>query len=367
MSLTLQARRFMAGFLPLAVLAGFLPLFVTNPYYLNVLNVTALHVLVVTGLNLLIGCAGQISLGHAAFFGMGAYGSAILTTAAGLGPWTALGATALGTGLCSLAVGAPTLRLKGNYLVMATLGFNIIVNVLLVQWDDLTGGSGGLSGVPPLTLFGLPLDTDSRFYWLAWGAALAGLVPARNLTHSHVGRALRALHDSPAAAEACGVPIASYKIRVFALSAVYASVAGSLYAHYFGIVTPRTFDIFKSVELVTMCLIGGVGSLWGGLFGAVFLTPLPQLLHVFEEHQDIIFGAVLLGLLMFLPQGLVGRLEEALARRGLGGAVLAPGSRPGGQGPGDPDRDPGPGPQADLPTDSLATDAMPVPAPEERP
>ncbi len=322
MNLTVQARRFMAGLLPLILLVGLTPLVVTNAYYLNVLNVTALNVLVVTGLNLLIGCAGQISLGHAAFFGIGAYVSAILTATYGVNPWLALVAAALATALCALAVGAPTLRLKGNYLVMATLGFNIIVNVLLIQWDDLTGGSGGLTGVPPLVLFGLPLDTDYRFFWLAWGAALIGLLPARNLLHSHVGRALRALHDSPAAAASCGVPIEGYKIKVFVVSAVYASVAGSLYAHYFGIVTPRTFDIFKSVELVTMCLVGGIGSLWGGLFGASFLTPLPQLLHVFEEHQDIIFGAVLLLLLIFLPQGLVGRLEEALARRGIGGAVM---------------------------------------------
>lgn len=322
MNLTVQAKRFMAGMIPLTVLAALLPLAVTNPYYLNVLNVTGLNVLVVTGLNLLIGCAGQISLGHAAFFGLGAYFSAVLTATHGVSPWLALILSALATALCALAVGAPTLRLKGNYLVMATLGFNIIVNVVLVQWDEVTGGSGGLTGIPPLTLFGLALDTDQRFYWLAWGAALLGLLPARNLLHSHVGRALRALHDSPAAAASCGVPIESYKIKVFVVSAVYASVAGSLYAHYFGIVTPRTFDIFKSVELVTMCLAGGIGSLWGGLFGASFLTPLPQVLTVFEEYQDVLLGGVLLLLLIFLPQGLVGRLEEALARRGFGGVAM---------------------------------------------
>lgn len=319
MSPSIQAKRFMAGLFPLAGVVALLPLVVTNPYYLGVLNLTALHVLAVTGLNLLIGFAGQISLGHAAFFGLGAYVSGILSAGYGLPPLLSLPIAVGFVCLVALVIGVPVLRLSGNYLVMATLGFNIIVNVLLVQMEDLTGGSSGYFGIPPLSLGGLALDTDLKFYWLAWGLALLGLVPARNLAHSHVGRGLRALHDSPQAALACGVPVASYKIRIFVLSAGYAAVAGALYAHYFGIVTPKTFDIFKSVELVTMCLVGGMGSLWGGLFGAAFLTPLPQLLHVFQEYQDLIFGGVLLLLLMFLPQGLVGRLEESLARRGIGG------------------------------------------------
>jgi branched-chain amino acid transport system permease protein len=309
----------MAGLFPLTALVAVLPLAVGNPYYLNVLNLTALNVLVVTGLNLLIGFAGQISLGHAAFFGLGAYLSGILSAGYGVPPWFALLAAVLLVCLVALAIGVPVLRLSGNYLVMATLGFNIIVTVLLVQMEDLTGGSSGFVGIPPLSVAGVALDNDFKFYWLAWGLALLGLIPARNLAHSHVGRGLRALHDSPQAARACGVPVASYKIRIFVLSAAYAAVAGALYAHSFGIVTPKTFDIFKSVELVTMCLVGGMGSLWGGLFGAAFLTPLPQLLHVFQEYQDLIFGGVLLLLLLFLPQGLVGRLEESLARRGLGG------------------------------------------------
>jgi branched-chain amino acid transport system permease protein len=136
----------------------------------------------------------------------------------------------------------------------------------------------------------------------------------RNLATSRAGRGLRALHDSPLAAAAVGVPTAAYKVRVFVLSAVYASLAGSLYAHYYGIITPKTCDIFRSVELVTMCLVGGMGSLWGGFFGAAFLTPLPQLLHVFEEYKDIFFGGVLLLLLIFQPEGLVGWWTKIAAR-----------------------------------------------------
>ena len=311
-----SGKHFFIALAALAAVLVLLPLAVTNPYYLNVLNVVALNVLVVTGLNLLIGYAGQISLGHAAFFGLGAYISGILSGSYGWEPWLSLLAAALLVALVALVIGLPTLRLEGNYLVMATLGFNLIVSVFMVQLDDITGGPSGYTGIPSLSLFGAPIATDLSFYWLAWGAVILGLILARNLVHSRVGRGLKALHESPLAAAASGVPIEAYKVKVFVISAVYASVAGSLYAHYYGIITPATFDIFKSVELVTMCIVGGMGSLWGGLFGAALLTPLPQLLAVVEEYKDIFFGGILLGLLIFLPQGLVGWLEGKRVRPG---------------------------------------------------
>jgi branched-chain amino acid transport system permease protein len=314
--MTREGRNFLALFLALAITVATLPVAVGNPYYLNVLSVVGLNVLLVSGLNLLIGFAGHISLGHAAFFGLGAYCSGILTGSYGWPAWPTMGAAALGVSGLAALIGIPTLRLKGNYLVMATLGFNLIVTVLIIEMDGLTGGPSGFTGIPPLVLFGIPMDTDLEFYFLVWTVALAGIALARNLIHSRVGRALRALHDSPLAAAAAGVDTSTYKIKVFVMSAVYASVAGSLYAHYFGIITPKTFDIFKSVELVTMCIVGGMGSLWGGLFGAAFLTPLPQLLHFFQEYQDIVFGGLLLLVLIFLPQGLVGWIEERIGRRG---------------------------------------------------
>lgn len=312
---TPEAKQFFAGWGPLTLIIIVLPFFVKNPYYLTILNITAINLIVVTGLNLLMGYAGQISYGHAAFFGMGAYGSAILSATYGVNPWLAMTLSAIAVALSAAVVGVPTLRLKGNYLVMATLGFNLIVDVILIQWDTVTGGSSGFIGIPSLSFFGLPITTDERFYWLVWPVALGVMWPVRNLVHSPIGRAFRAIHDSEAAAEACGVPTERYKVQVFVLSAVLASLSGSLYAHYLGIVTPKTFDIFKSVEFVTMCLIGGMGSLWGGLFGAVVLTPLPQVLGIFDEYHDIIFGTLLILMLIFMPRGLVGRLEDVFAHR----------------------------------------------------
>ncbi len=311
-----SGKGFFIAMAALAAVIAAVPLLVANPYYLNTLNVVALNVIIVTGLNMLIGFAGHISLGHAAFFGLGAYTSGVLTGSYGWPPLLTLLFAACAVACLAMIIGAPTLRLKGNYLVMATLGFNIIVTVFMVQLDFLTGGPSGYTGVPALKLFGQSMDSDLNFYWLVWSVALLGMILARNLAFSRVGRGLRALHDSPAAAAAVGVPIDRTKVKVFIYSAVYASVAGSLYASYYGIITPKTFDIFKSVELVTMCIIGGMGSLWGGFFGAAFLTPLPELLGFFQEYQDIIFGGVLLLMLIFLPEGLVGWIEKRFQRSG---------------------------------------------------
>ena len=311
----MNGERFFWGLGALALAVAAAPFLVGNPYYLNVLNVVALNALVVIGLNLLIGYAGQISLGHGAFFGLGAYISAILTGSYGWPPWPTMLAAAGVVALVALLIGIPVLGLAGNYLVMATLGFNLIVNIVTLQLDSVTGGPSGFSGIPPLTFFGEALDTDQEFYVLVWALVIIALLLARNLVTSRVGRGLRALHNSEVAAAAVGVPIKLYKVKVFVLSAVYASVAGSLYAHYFGIVSPKTFDIFYSVEVVTMCIVGGMGSLWGGLLGAAFLTPLPQVLHFFEEHKDVIYGLVLMLMLIFLPGGLAS-LARLARRRG---------------------------------------------------
>jgi len=297
-----------------AVVAG-LPLVVTNPYYVNILCIIGLNSMIVIGLNLLVGYTGQISLGHAAFYSLGAYLSGLLTGSFGFPPWpTILLAMAL-TGLVAFLIGVPTLKLAGNYLVMATLGFNLIVNIVIVQWDDLTGGPSGFPGIPTLTLGGFAFDSDLRWYFLIWFFTLAGLVLALNLVDSRVGRALRAIHGSPVAAATLGVNVARFKAAVFVLSALYASLAGSLYAHYLSFISPKTFDVFFSVELVTMVIIGGMGSVWGSLMGAIILTPLPQVLAFFDEWKEVIYGGLLVIILIFSPQGLFILLSQGLRPR----------------------------------------------------
>lgn len=304
----MERKRQLLILLGVALVVGFLPLVVRNPFYLNVLNIVGLHGLIVLGLNLLIGYAGQISLGHAAFYGLGAYLSGILTVSYGWPAWPAMVLAVGASCLLAYLVGVPTLRLRGHYLVMATLGFNVILNIVMVRWETMTGGPSGLANIPPLPMGSFCFDTDLKSYYLIWFFTMTGVAACVNLVDSRVGRALKAIHGSELAANTLGVNTARYKSIVFVLSAAMASLAGSLYAHYIGFISPKSFDIFFSIELVTMVILGGMGNIWGALFGAAFLTPLPQLLHFFEEYKDIIYGGILVLMLMFVPKGIGGSI-----------------------------------------------------------
>ncbi|MDD2903984.1 MAG: branched-chain amino acid ABC transporter permease [Syntrophales bacterium] len=316
------------------VLAGILlvtPLVVNNPYNLGILNLIGLYVIVVLGLNLFIGYAGQISLGHAAFFGLGAYGSAILTATYHFPAWPAMALIAVMMAVVAFALGVPTLRLTGHYLAMATLGFNYVVSSIFVQWDAVTGGPAGLSGVPPLSLFGFQFDSDVKFHYLVWTFALVALALCLNLVRSGVGRGLAALAQDEVAAATFGVNVQRDKVRVFVLSAVFASVGGSLYAHYFGYVNPDAFSVFKSLDLVIMVVVGGLGSIWGTLFGVGFIVILPHVVDFLDTYSDIIHGVILVIILLFLPQGFITGLMDLirirLARRRLAAPVEAETSR----------------------------------------
>lgn len=317
----------------LAVLLLLTPLAMPNPYHLDILNLIGLFVIVALGLNLFIGYAGQISLGHAAFFGLGAYGSAILTATYHFSPWPTMLLVAGGVALVALVIGVPTLRLYGHYLAMATLGFNYVVHIILVQWDEVTGGPSGLTGIPPLSLGGLSFNTDLKFHYLVWTFALVALTLCLNLVRTGVGRGLAALAQDEVAAACLGVDVRRDKVRVFVLSAVFASVAGSLYAHCYGTVNPNAFSIFKSLDLVIMVVVGGLGSIWGTLFGVSFVMVLPHLVESLEGYFDLLHGLLLVVILMFLPQGFITGLwdylrirlaRRRLARWGGGQGPVAP-------------------------------------------
>ena len=243
------------------------PFVLDNPWRLGILNLVAINAIVVLGLNLFIGYAGQISLGHAAFFGLGAYGSALLSTRVGMPSWMAMPLTACGVIIAALIIGIPTLRLSGHYLAMATLGFNIVVHHILVQWDPVTGGPSGLTGIPPFGIAGVSLQGETHQYYLLWAAAMVALTLSFNFVRSGLGRGLAALAQDEVAAAAMGVNVQRGKIAVFAISAAFASGGGSLFAHYMGTITPDTFGIFASIDFVIMVVIGGLGSLWGSLAG----------------------------------------------------------------------------------------------------
>lgn len=294
------------------------PLVENNPYTLGLTNLIAIHAIVVLGLNLFIGYAGQISLGHAAFFGLGAYGSAIATVTFELNPWLAMLLVAGSVALLALVIGIPVLRLSGHYLAMATLGLNFVVHTILLQWDDVTGGPSGFSGIPSLSIGGFEFWDEVSLHYLIWTFAMLALLLCLNLVRSGVGRGLAALAGDETAAAALGVNIRNAKIKVFVLSAILASLAGSLFAHTYSFVSPDSFGIFTSADMVIMVVIGGMGSIWGSLFGAALITLLPEWMDLFETYKDFVHGGILVLVLMFLPQGLItGLIDIAKTRLAL--------------------------------------------------
>ncbi|MDH3998075.1 MAG: branched-chain amino acid ABC transporter permease [Desulfuromonadales bacterium] len=281
------------------------PLVEDNPYTLGLTNLIAIYAIVVLGLNLFIGYAGQISLGHAAFFGLGAYGSAIATVNFELNPWLAMFVVAGLVALVALVIGIPILRLSGHYLAMATLGLNFVFHSILLQWDEVTGGPSGFSGIPYLSIGEFEFWDEVSLHYLIWGFAMLALLLCLNLVRSGVGRGLAALAGDETAAAALGVNTRNAKVKVFVLSAALASIAGSLFAHTYTFVSPDSFGIFTSTDLVIMVVIGGMGSIWGSLFGAALITLLPEWMDMFETYKDFVHGGILVLVLMFLPQGLV--------------------------------------------------------------
>lgn len=281
-----------------------LPSFLRNDYFYLFFNILALNAIVVLGLNLLIGSTGQVSLGHAAFYGLGAYISAVASTTYHVPLLPALCIAIVLVAAAAFLLALPTLRLEGHYLVMATLGFNIIVCILFGQLESVTGGPSGFPGIPKLQVGSWKIATDRDFYFFIWTSFLILFALTLNLTESRIGRALMALHEKELTAQTLAIPTYSYKVATFVLSAVYAGFAGFCYAHYVTFISPKTFDIFYSVQIVTMVVVGGMGSLWGGLAGTALLTSLPELLHQFEDLQVLLYGLILMAVLVLCPNGL---------------------------------------------------------------
>ena len=301
------------GLAVLALVIAVLPLALPNRYFYDVAILIGLNAIVCVGLNLLIGFAGQISLGHAGFFGLGAYVSAVLGTKYGWPSAVALVAAATLVGALALALGRPILRLKGHYLAMATLGMGIIVSIVIATEDRWTGGPDGMA-VAPFSLLGWTLRGEQAWYGAIGAILLAVVELALNLIASPLGRSLRAIHGSEIAAETMGIRVDRSKLMVFVISAVLAALAGSLAAHYSGFITPSKVGFFHSIELVTMVIFGGMASTFGAVVGAVVLTVLPQFLTLLKDYELLMFGALLMGTMIFMPRGLVPTLA-ALFRR----------------------------------------------------
>jgi branched-chain amino acid transport system permease protein len=300
-------------FLFLLVLIFAIPLFLNSSYTLTVLILIGLYSMIALGLSLLIGYAGQISLGHAAFYGIGAYSSGILTATYGFSPWIAMLIGLVITTLIAYLVGIPTLKLTGHYLALATLGFNIIVYILITGMYDFTGGASGLLGIPKLSLFGFTFNSEISYYFLVWVIVLLIALLSLNIVQSHAGRVLRGIHDSEMATMTQGVNVSKFKLHIFVLSAVFASLAGSLYAHFINFIAPPTFYVTASILFLVMVVVGGAQPIWGAILGAFVITllgeairsVLPLIIDAGGEVEIVVYGLVIILVLMFIPKGLI--------------------------------------------------------------
>ncbi len=325
------------GLLALAIAT--LPSVASTAYVFNVLNIIGLYAIVTLGL-ILLGCSGLVSLGQAAFYGLGAYGSALLSRDLGWTPWVTIPLAAVAVAGVAYVVGLPTLRLADHFFVLATVAFGIIVNVLMVQLVPVTGGGNGLRDIPPLQIAGAPLTTDRQFYYPIWAAAFGTLILAANITSHRSGRALRAILGSEVGAASLGIDVSRYKMQVFVLSAAYAALAGALYAHYIRFISPSPFSLLASLFFLIMAAVGGLTNIWGGLFGAALVTILDQVIRaeiprvfprVGGEYQTAIYGILLVLIMIFFPRGIVrGALDlrRVFAGRGPAGPAAATDAEP---------------------------------------
>ncbi|AUM73468.1 branched-chain amino acid ABC transporter permease [Paracoccus jeotgali] len=299
-----------ATLLALLALITLSPIFFPSSFYYRVGSLIFINGLAVTGMVILIGYAGQISLGHAGFAGIGAYACALMPVHWGIPPVFAAILGAVISGVLAWLVGRPILRLKGYYLGVATLGFGVLVFMVLTNEAALTGGPDG-TAVPDAGLrdlakmAGLKLKSSEFWYWFCGLFLLAGAWLALNLHDSPTGRALRALHGSEVAARTVGVDVARYKLQAFVISAVYASVAGSLAAMQNQFVTPDVAGYMHSIEWVTMAVLGGAHSVLGAILGAGILTLLPQVLTAFAEYEHILLGLIMMLVMIFMRDGLL--------------------------------------------------------------
>lgn len=291
-----------------------LPLVFSSTYVFAILTMIGFYALICVGLTTLTGYAGQISLGHAAFYGIGAYTSAVLTSTHGWNPWLAIIIGALISAVVALIVGIPTFKLKGYYLALATLGFGIIVYTSFKELTSITGGSNGFFGIPSLSLFGFEFLTDVNYFYLIWAFVFLAVIFTRNMIHSRIGRALRSIEGSEIAADAAGVNLMSVKLQIFVLSAIFTSISGSLLAHYVSFINPDLFTANTSIFLLIMVIMGGKGEIWGSIVGAATYVLLGEMLkhyipimlpNVGGEFEIVFFGVVLVLTLIYMPNGLV--------------------------------------------------------------
>jgi branched-chain amino acid transport system permease protein len=306
------------------------PAWLASPYHLHVLIMAGVFAILALSLNLLLGYTGQLSLGHAAFFGIGAYTSALLALKLEWSFWLALPSAAVAAGLAGWAIGRLALKLRGAYFVLVTISFAGVISLVSINWMELTNGPLGLPGVPPPELGPWSLRTKTAYYYLVLAAAALAYLVCHRLVYSRIGRALVALRENEPLAESVGIDGTRYLVLAAVVSAALAGVAGSLYAHYTRFVSPEVFLFTYTVTMVIMVIAGGKGTLVGPVVGALLFTALPEALReaMAWQWQMLAYGVVLVVLVFFLPRGIVPAITARAARTAAGSQAMRPGAAP---------------------------------------
>lgn len=281
-----------------------LPQLFPKKYHTNLMNQCLINIIVVTGLNFITGLTGQMNMGTAGIFSLGAYTSALLSTKLNVSPWLGLLAAIVMGCLIGVCLGYPSLRLKGVYLSLTTIGFSEVVRIFITNLDDLTGGAVGVTRIPAFSLFGFIFKDNVSNYYLYLAITVVLLLLAWRLVHSKWGRAFKAIKDNPEAMESAGVNIASLKIMAFTLAAIYGCIGGALYAHFIRYINPATYTLDFSINYVIMLVIGGLGTVPGSVLGAILVTITPEILRFLQNYYWFIYSIITLVFVVFLPNGM---------------------------------------------------------------
>jgi len=312
----------------LLILAGliYLPWTIKNPYFLHIIIVSGIFILLASSLNLITGYTGRLNLGHAAFYGIGAYASTLLVMKLGISVWLAMPLAGLITVFFGVLIGIPCLKLKGSYLAITTLAFGEITRLAMMNLVTLTNGPLGIRGIPgppPIILGNSPIisfESKTSYYYLILALCLVCLVIIKRLLNSQIGKAFMAIREDEVRAGTVGIDTTQIKIMNFALGAFFAGIAGSFYAHYVRFISPDTFTLNETFTILTMVVVGGLGTFYGPIAGGVIFTFLPEFLRAISEYRMMIYGLMMSVAIIFMPEGIIGILQSWIpwrAKKGL--------------------------------------------------
>ena len=289
--------------------------FVISDYSLRVTVLALQSAIAVIGLCIAFGWAGLIQLGQAAFIGIGAYTSAVLALRLGWSFWATMPLAMAASALVALVIAVPMLRLRGHYLALATVGFNVTAEIVAKNWRGVTGGYDGLSAIPGVSVFGMPVEGDLGYYYLSLGFLVVVAAFAWSLRHSRYGRAMIAVRDDEIASGTSSVPVVRTKVLAFVIASALAGLSGSLYAHYAHYIAPGDFELSRSITILVMLIAGGETSIAGAIIGAVLLSFAPEWLRFIGDAYLAVFGVAVLVVLVLMPEGIVGRIVKSWRKR----------------------------------------------------